>query len=62
MLLLFFFFQRYSKGYIFPIEGLKKVGLPIKPSSLKDFLDKSCEQFRRKLITEYDIILMIYIL
>ncbi|XP_060849586.1 dynein axonemal heavy chain 3-like [Rhopalosiphum padi] len=45
--------KKYSKGYIFPIEGLKKVGLPIKPSSLKDFLDKSCEQFRRKLITEW---------
>lgn len=62
MLLLIFFFPRYSKGYIFPIENLKKIGLPIKPSSLKDFLNSSCEQFRKKLTKEYDISLMINIL
>ncbi|XP_025198734.1 LOW QUALITY PROTEIN: dynein heavy chain 3, axonemal-like [Melanaphis sacchari] len=45
--------KKYSKGYIFSIENLKKVGLPIKPSSLNEFLDTSCEQFRHKLIKEW---------
>jgi len=53
-----FFFQRYSKGYIFPIKNLKKVGIPIKPSSLQELLDKSCEKFRHKLVKEYDISLI----
>lgn len=50
-----FYFQRYSKGFIFPIEELKKAGMPIEPKSLQDFLEKSCEQFRHKLVKEYEI-------
>jgi len=45
---------RYSKGFIFTIKDLKKTGLPIEPKSLRDFLEKSCEQFRHKLVKEYD--------
>jgi len=51
-----YFFIRYSKGYIFPIKSLKKAGMPIQPKSLKEFLEKSCEKFRHKLVKEYDII------
>eukprot|EP00102_Acyrthosiphon_pisum_P024335 XP_016661545.1 PREDICTED: dynein heavy chain 3, axonemal-like [Acyrthosiphon pisum] len=45
--------KKYSKGYIFSIENLKKEGLPITPSSLQDFLDKSCDKFRNKLVNEW---------
>lgn len=31
--------------------------MPIKPETLNDFLHKSCEQFRHKLVKEYDILI-----
>lgn len=49
----FKFFERYSKGYIFPIKSLKKTGMPIEPKLLQEFLEKSCEKFRHKLVKEY---------
>lgn len=53
-------FLRYSKSYIFPINNLKKAGMPIQPGLLKEFLEKSCEHFRHKLINEYKILFYFY--
>jgi len=39
------------------MKNLKKAGMPIQPKSLKAFLEKSCEQFRHKLVKEYEIFL-----
>lgn len=52
MLFIFPHCIRYSKGFIFPIKNLKKVGMPIRPKSLQDLLEKSCEKFRHKLVKE----------
>jgi len=37
------------------MKNLKKAGMPIQPKLLKAFLEKSCEQFRHKLVKEYEI-------
>lgn len=47
--------NRYSKGFIFPIKNLEKAGMPITPKSLQEFLEKSCEHFRHRLVKEYVI-------
>lgn len=36
--------------------------MPIKPKSLQVFLEKSCEQFRHKLVKEYDININVYLI
>ncbi|XP_050529641.1 dynein axonemal heavy chain 3 isoform X2 [Daktulosphaira vitifoliae] len=45
--------EKYSNKYIFPINDFKKIGLPINPEKLQQYLIESCEQFRVTLINEW---------
>lgn len=38
------------------MKNLKKIGMPIKPEELQEYLTESCRNFRGRLINEYIVI------